>query len=390
MDIRQLKPEEFDASMNLSEYAFQYTLSSERRTMAKKKFKAERVWGAFDDEGLAAKLTILPLQVYIQGQLVSMGGIAGVATWPENRRQGRVAKLLTHALQTMNEAGHTLSFLHPFLIPFYRKFGWEIYCDHKNYTIPVTNFPEKMDIEGSIRRDKKDFELLDRLYNSFAARYNGTLIRDKDWWENSVLEDDGHHAVFYSKLEEPEGYVLYKIVNKELIVDEFVYLSEQARKGLWSFLANHDSMVTGATLKRVPLDDMLPFLLPDPLIQQENCPYFMGRIVNVKTFIELFPFKGQTIGSKLAVYIEDKYAPWNEGLWEWSITEEGTATLERINGERTDADLTCDVGTLTVLLLGYKRPEEMARCERLVGNSATVKWLEEIIPPAQTALFDHF
>lgn len=390
MDIRRLKPEEFDVSMNLSEYSFQYTLSSERRAAVKARFKAERVWGAFDEESLEAKLTLLPLQVYIQGRVVPMGGIAGVATWPENRRQGLVAKLLTHTLQTMNEAGQTLSFLHPFLIPFYRKFGYEIYCEYKKYTIPVANFPRKTEIEGTIRRDKKDIETLDHLYSQFAARYNGTLIRDKDWWENSVLDDDGHHAVFYSKLGEPEGYVLYNVVNKELIIDEFVYLNETARKGLWSFLANHDSMVTGASLKMVPSDDMLPFLLPDPRIQQENYPYFMGRIVNAKAFIESFSFKAHSTGRKQVVYIDDKYAPWNDGLWEWSITEEGIATLDRMDGERADADLTFDIGTLTVLLFGYKRPEEMARCERLTGNQATVEFLEEIIPQAQTALFDHF
>ena len=61
-----------------------------------------------------------------------MGGIAGVATWPENRRQGHVSTLLKHALQEMKSKGQTLSFLHPFSIPFYRKFGWELYAEYKN------------------------------------------------------------------------------------------------------------------------------------------------------------------------------------------------------------------------------------------------------------------
>lgn len=390
MDIRQLQTDEFDESMDLSEYAFQYKLSSERRASAKASFKAERVWGAFDEGRLEAKLTLLPLQVYIQGRSVPMGGLAGVATWPENRRQGLVTKLLTHTLQTMNEAGQMLSFLHPFLIPFYRKFGYEIYCEYKKYTIPVAKFPRKTEIEGSIRRGTKDIETLDRLYSQFAVRYNGTLIRDKDWWENSVLNDEGQHAVFYSKAGDPEGYVLYKIENKELVIDEFIYLNEQARSGLWTFLANHDSMVTGASLKSVPSDDILPFLLPDPRIQQENFPYFMGRIVNAKAFIESFSFRGQSSLKKQTIYIEDKYAPWNDGLWEWSVSEVGSAALVQIDGDRAETELKCDIGTLTVLLLGYKRPEEMARYGRLSGNQAAVDWLEEIIPQAQTALFDHF
>ncbi|WP_339288297.1 GNAT family N-acetyltransferase [Paenibacillus sp. FSL E2-0201] len=390
MVIRQLRPDEFDASMNLSEYAFQYKLPSDKRESAQKSFKPERVWGAFEDGTLEAKLTLLPFQVYIQGKVVPMGGIAGVATWPENRRQGHVAKLLTHALQTMNEAGQRLSFLHPFLIPFYRKFGWEVYCEYKKYSIPVAKFPKKVEVEGKVKRDIKDIEVLDGLYNQFAVRYNGTLKRDLDWWENSVLDDEGKSAVFYSKSGEPEGYVLYKVENRELVIDEFVFLNEQARQGLWTFLANHDSMVTGASLKLVPSDDMLPFLLPDPRIEQENYPYFMGRIVNAKTFIEGYTFRGNSSQKKQLIYIEDKYAPWNDGLWEWNISNEGSATFTRGEGKPAEADLNCDIGTLTALMLGYKRPAELARYGRISGHSAALEWFEEILPQAETALFDHF
>lgn len=390
MEIRQLHPEEFDDSMNLSEYAFQYKLPSEKRAKAKERFKPERVWGAFEEGNLEAKLTLLPLQVYIQGRVVPMGGIAGVATWPENRRQGHVAKLLTHTLETMNKAGQTLSFLHPFLIPFYRKFGFEIYCEYKKYTIPVAKFPKKTDIEGKVRRNVEDIEILDHLYNKFAMRYNGTLKRDNDWWKNSVLDDEGQNAVFYSALGVPEGYVLYRVENRELVIDEFIYMNEQARQGLWTFLANHDSMVTGAKLKLVPSDDILPFLLPDPRIEQENYPYFMGRIVNAKALIESYTFREHSSGKKQVIRIEDKYAPWNHGLWEWSISTEGAGTFTQLDEERTEADLSCDIGTLTALMLGYKRPAEMARYGRLTGKQAALDWLEEIIPQAQTALFDYF
>ncbi|WP_405175109.1 GNAT family N-acetyltransferase [Paenibacillus sp. FSL H8-0261] len=390
MVIRQLRSEEFDASMNLSEYAFQYKLPSEKRASAKERFKAEQVWGAFEDGTLEAKLTIIPFQVYIQGRVVPMGGIAGVATWPENRRQGHVANLLSHALHTMNEAGQTLSFLHPFLIPFYRKFGWEVYCEYKKYSIPVAKFPKKVEVEGKVKRDIKDIEVLDSLYTRFAVSYNGTLKRDLDWWENSVLDDEGKSAVFYSKSGEPEGYVLYKVENRELVIDEFVFLNEQARQGLWTFLANHDSMVTGASLKLVPSDDILPFLLPDPRIGQENYPYFMGRIVNAKSFIETYAFRGNSSQKKQLIYIEDKYAPWNDGLWAWNISNEGSATLIRVEGERAEADLSCDISTLTALMLGYKRPTEMARYGSVSGHAAALEWFEEIIPQSQTALFDHF
>ncbi len=55
-----------------------------------------------------------------------MGGVAGVATYPEYRRSGYVKELLQHSLQTMKKDGYTVSMLHPFAVAFYRKYGWEL------------------------------------------------------------------------------------------------------------------------------------------------------------------------------------------------------------------------------------------------------------------------
>lgn len=390
MEIRQLKAEEFEASLALSEYAFQYKVSAENRITNKEKFKPERVWGVFEEGELKAGLTLLPLKVHIQDRIVSMGGIAGVATWPENRRQGYVATLLKHILQVMNENGQSLSMLHPFLIPFYRRFGWEVYCEYKKYSIPVGKFPVKTEFEGTVRRDAAELETLDQLYKRFAARYNGTLKRSMEWWKQSVLDQDVHHGLFVSDEGEPEGYVLYKLENRELVIDEFVYLNEKARRALWTFLANHDSMVTGALLKMVPSDDMLPFLLPDPRIAQENYPYFMARIVNAQAFIESFIFNKQPDVRKYTLYIKDEHAPWNDGSWELTVNPDGTASLVRTGGADAQTDLCCSIGTLTVLLMGYKRPHELARFGSLTGDPEALKWLEEIVPHAETALIDFF
>lgn len=390
MEIRQLKTDEFEASLSLSEYAFLYKVSGEDRVRAREKFKPEQTWGLFEGDVLGAELTLLPLQVYIQGKPVSMGGIAGVATWPENRRQGYVAKLLMHTLQTMNENGQMLSFLHPFLIPFYRKFGWEVYCEYKKYSIPVAKFPRKTEIQGSVKRGAAGIDVLQKLYNLFAVRYNGTIKRSEEWWKDRVLDEDMHQGVFYSEQGEPEGYVLYKIVNKELVIDEFVYIHETARQGLWTFLANHDSMITGASLKLVPSDDILPYLLPDPRITQEAHPFFMARVVNAKAFVEKLSFNKVSGVQEKLLYIEDEHAPWNNGLWRWAADGQGKAALTPIPGEKENAELVCSIGTLTVLLLGYKRPLELAKYGQISGTDEAVDWLERLIPHAETALFDFF
>lgn len=85
MEIRQLQREEFEAAIELSQYAFQFTMSPEDLEKSKKKFKPEQTWGIFDGNDLNAKLTLLPLQVYIQGRVFDMGALL---VWQLGRKSG--------------------------------------------------------------------------------------------------------------------------------------------------------------------------------------------------------------------------------------------------------------------------------------------------------------
>ncbi|MGE7824069.1 GNAT family N-acetyltransferase [Paenibacillus sp. NPDC093718] len=390
MELRQLRSDEFEISTKLSEYAFQYKLTPEQRESNQKHFKPERFWGIFDGEELQAKLTIIPLQVYVHGDIFDMGGIAGVATWPENRRQGHVSTLLKHALQEMKSKGQTLSFLHPFSIPFYRKFGWELYAEYKKYTIPVSKFPRKVEVPGRIVRGVTDIPTLDGMYQAYASRYNGTLVRDEAWWARFVLQGDNHSVVYYSAEGKPTGYALYELKDKDLVCDEFVYLNEEARSALWTFFGNHDSRIEQATMTMVPGDDQLPFMLPDPRVTQEVVPYFMARIVDLKSFVEQYAFEADQ-EAVMTIEVEDSAAPWNAGRWRLSVNQEGKAELSELPTDQGEqADLTTDIQTLTALFTGYKRAQALHAIHRLSGNPKTVKHLETMIPAGQTYLMDFF
>ena len=118
MDIRKLTTDDFEACMTLSEYAFQFVLNEEQVEKRRKEFNSHNVLGVYEDGQVGAKLHIIPFQTYIQGRSFEMGGIAGVATWPEYRRKGWVAGLLKFALEEMNRNKQSISFLHPFSFAF--------------------------------------------------------------------------------------------------------------------------------------------------------------------------------------------------------------------------------------------------------------------------------
>jgi predicted acetyltransferase len=101
LEMRRLTEENLGQSLELSQYAFQFRIPGEKIEQRKNLLRWQEIWGEFDGEQLVSKLHILPMEVYVGGRVFSMGGLAGVATWPEQRRRGSVTRLLKHALQSM-------------------------------------------------------------------------------------------------------------------------------------------------------------------------------------------------------------------------------------------------------------------------------------------------
>ncbi|WP_141771825.1 GNAT family N-acetyltransferase [Rossellomorea aquimaris] len=126
--IKKLDKNRFEESLQLSEYAFQYKVPTEKREKRLQQLNEQDVYGIFQEGSLAAKLHLLSLEVWLGNVKYPLGGVAGVATYPEYRRNGFVRRLLSHALDEMNDKGQTISMLHPFDIHFYRKFGWEVFA----------------------------------------------------------------------------------------------------------------------------------------------------------------------------------------------------------------------------------------------------------------------
>ncbi|MCA0758233.1 GNAT family N-acetyltransferase [Paenibacillus sp. N4] len=393
VEIKPVTLEHFNESMALSQFAFQYERTEQELEQTKDQLQDEPAdrWGSFINGQMAAQATVLELQTYINGRPFAMGGLAGVATWPEYRRQGLVAKLLVHSLQTMKEKGLTISFLHPFAFGFYRRFGWETYTEHKSYTIKADQLPLRTAVAGRVARHSGSYDLLYPIYEGYASKYNGSLMRTEQWWKYRIAKrKPGQIAVYYNEQEQPEGYLIYEVKEMKLRVHELVSLSQEASSGLWSFIAQHDSMIGELTVT-VPSDDLLPFTLSNPRIKQEIIPYFMARIVDAEAFVRQYPFEASDREDQLLVELTDIHAEWNEGCFLLRISPEGKAEMvrikEKINHSMT---ITTDIGTFTCMLLGYQKPARLAQLTRITGESEAIKRLQARIPERTTYLPDFF
>lgn len=393
IEIKQMGIEHFDESMALSQFAFQYRKSAEELEQLKEQFVAEPAvrYAAYVDNQFAAQAIVLELETYIGGRRFAMGGLAGVATWPEYRRKGLVAKLLVHSLKEMKDKGQTISFLYPFAFGFYRKFGWDTYTEHKAYIIKAEQLPSRIAYAGRIERYSGSYSLLNSVYDSFASRYNGALVRSEFWWEYRIGQrKQGQTAVYYDMNGEPLGYIIYEVKNKQMSVHELIYLNEETRMALWSFISQHDSMIDEVKIT-VPADDLLPYLLPDPRIKQEIVPYFMARIVDSEAFVEQYAFVAASEDDHIQIMLSDEHAPWNNGFYILQIDADGKGKLRRLDEiKRVDTCVKLDIGTLSTLLLGYLRPLQLSQLARIQGDAAAIKRLHARIPERTTYLPDFF
>ncbi|MBZ8120806.1 GNAT family N-acetyltransferase [Bacillus thuringiensis] len=385
MNVIQLKEDKFREALRLSEYAFQYKVDEERLQQQLTKMKeSHEIYGIMEGEDLAAKLHLIPFHIYIGKEKFKMGGVAGVATYPEYRRSGYVKELLQYSLQTMKKDGYTVSMLHPFAVSFYRKYGWELCANLLICHMNKSDLVMKKQVNGTVKRFNKENhpEEVEKLYEVFAERFSGMLVREKNWWLQAVY-DDLTLAIYYDEDKTAAGYMLYKIENYKMTVEEFVPLHNEARNGLWNFICQHDSMIKELEMTVSETEPLL-YSLQEPRVKTEIKPYFMGRIVDVEQFLKQYELSWNNVQQEVILHITDAFAPWNNvavRLANHEIT---------IVEETTEKGIKLDITALSAIMLGYKRPLELNELELISGSDEAIRSFENLVPVRKPFIYDFF
>lgn len=385
MNVIRLKEDKFKEALRLSEYAFQYKVDEDRLQQQITKMKeSHEVYGIMEGENLAAKLHLIPFHIYIGKEKFKMGGVAGVATYPEYRRSGYVKELLQHSLQTMKKDGYTVSMLHPFAVSFYRKYGWELCANLLVCHMTKSDLVMKKQVNGTVKRFNKENhqEEVEKLYETFAERFSGMLVRNEKWWLQAVY-DDLTLAIYYDKNQTAAGYMLYKIENYKMTVEEFVPLHNEARNGLWNFICQHDSMIKDLEMT-VSENEPLLYTLQEPRVKTEIKPYFMGRIVDVEQFLKQYELNWNNVQQEVILHITDSFAQWN------NITVRLANHEITIIEEPMDKGIKLDINALSTILFGYKRPLELNELELISGSEEEIRAFENVVPVRKPFIYDFF
>lgn len=383
--VKQLSKIHINQYNELLRYAFQVTEKTlldygwENDEIRKSKYPVLEhayVLGCFDEENLVSQFAVYPLEMNVHEVPYSIGFITSVATYPEYSGMGLMSKLMKQCLTNMREQGQSLALLYPYSIPLYRHRGWEIISDMMTWRISDTQLPQKIEVPGYVRRVQENSADLIQLHACFAKKTHGCLFRNSLAWEEYWRweMDDTIVSIYYSESDEPLGYMVFRIDKDIMYIKEMIWLNQEAKKGLFRYVSAHESMVEEVRGNNYH-GEPIAFSLYDSDIKETIRPYIMGRIIDIAQFIEQYHFKHGTDGAAVTLHVQDPFLEWNNRSFTIKLKDGRGQIVE----EESPNQAALSIGTLTTLLLGYKRAPELASLELLQADEQTIQLLDAII-----------
>lgn len=344
------------------------------------------VLGCFDGDILVSQFAVYPLEMNIHSVTYYIGFVTSVATYPEYTGMGIMSRIMKQSLTQMRDNGQSLALLYPYSIPLYRHRGWEIVSDKMSYTIPDVQIPKKSVVPGYVRRVSEESTDLIKLHTQFAKQTHGCLFRNTLAWEEYWRWDmeDINVAIYYGTDDKPLGYMVYLLKDDIMYVKEMIYLNMEARKGLWNYISAHDSMIDEVRGDNY-YSEPVAFGLEDSDIKETIRPYMMGRIVDIELFLKNYSFSKEIRNKVISLEILDPFLDWNNRCLTLQI-EDGRA---QASNEETVFYAAMSIGTLTTLLLGYKRASQLVKLERIEADEETIRLLDRMVRHEKPYISDY-
>jgi predicted acetyltransferase len=343
-----------------------------------------------EEEGeVRASATVLPLEVFVDGEAAPMGGVAAVSAHPAYRRRGYAGELMRVTLRGMRERGMHLSMLWPFAHAFYRAYGWELAGEAIAYTLKPTDLPTSSEQKRVRAYEEEDLPRVMALLEQEASEYSCCVRRGEGRWREVVAREDWG-ATVYEREGRLEGYLLYRMSgwredrepHRTLAVRELVWGTPGAREALISFLAAQDPLVFEIKHHTSRGEPLHPYL-PSSYVKAETEPEFMLRLVDVEGALDLLD---RAMDEPLVLEISDDVIEENAG--EYTVGRD-----EVVRGAEAAERVALDVRQLAQLYAGYLPARQLARHGLFdPGSKKALKLLERLFPTGDPWVYppDHF
>lgn len=365
--------------------------------------RAEWTLCAFDGLRLASSFITIPFTMRLNGKAMAMGGVSGVATHPEYRRRGLMRRLMTQATLDMRERGQTVAALWASQASIYQRFGYAIGSVSRRYAIDSIDITFFDGDTGSSTVEWLDaqagFDAVRALYIAFIAERTGYLHRSRALWASGAFEErpeDGpvHIALSRDGDGQPNGYLVYtlradKVAHQargqELVIRDLGWLTLDAYRSLWSFVARHD-LVGRVVWATAPADDPAEELFSEPrMLHSEYGEGAWFRVIDVEAALGA---RGYSQAGQVTLRLpEDDLAPWNAGTYTIETDGEETTVVR----STAEPDAVVPVKAMASLFSGYRSARRLRSWGLLAADDREVDRLDSLFATRHLSHFpDHF
>lgn len=335
-----------------------------------------------------ATATVLPLEVFVDGEAAPMGGVAAVTAHPAYRRRGYAGGLMRAALRGMRGRGTHLSMLWPFSHAFYRAYGWELAGESISYTFKPTDLPTSPEQKHVRAYREEDLPRMAEIFESGTRHYNLCVRRNEARWRQFLGREEQEVAV-YEREGSVEGYAIYNMSDwshesypyRTLNVSELAGETRESREAMISFMAAQDPLVFEIKYSTPRGEPLHPYLRSSH-VKAAIEPEFMLRLVDVEGALGFKALRGEP----LVLEVSDDGVPENAG--EYTVGGGGV-----VRGAEAEERVSLDVRQLAQLYAGYLPARQLARHGLAAASSpAALDLLEAHFPVGEpwVSAPDHF
>jgi predicted acetyltransferase len=367
---------------------------------------AETLWVGEERGRIIAACQMHPLRQWMAGELFACTGVGGVAISPTHRKRGLGAALVASGLRATRERGDIVSALYPFRVAFYQRLGYGEGGVAHQYQVPPNTLPDSAERHRVelLEDDASRGDAL-ALYGRWARTQNGQLERDVAIWSHLFTPPDRALVGYRAISGDLEGYAIVNyrvdlpVRDRYLEVDELLWTSPDARRGLYGWLASLGDQWYQLLLRGLP-SHRLGDWIAEPRLPHHVAPSWqlwapaatllagpMFRLLDVHAFERRGVRNADTL--RAGIELRDAQFDSNDGAWLLHF-EDGTTTVSRDGA--ADLTLRMDVSTLSRMFIGaltatQARDAGLLTCER---GAAYLAALDELLTLPESWMFDRF
>ena len=182
---------------------------------------AEGIRIAVDKGTIVSTVRVFIRKIFLHGEPITVGGSGEVSTRPEYRRRGIATQLLKDSIRFMESRDIAVSLLFGSQ-RIYSIEGWEKvsrYYARQSFTAAKQS---EWEVRPANFDDEVEVKRIADLYDRYARKFNGTLVRDKIAYWTKWVRTESSNAWVAERDGNIEGYISVVQNENQLNVKEFI------------------------------------------------------------------------------------------------------------------------------------------------------------------------